>query len=112
MFPDGKLATPAEVIDFAEGAGFELRDVERLREHYALMLRHWVRQLEARHDASAALTNETTYRVWRLNMPACAYAFATDHTSVMQMLFSKTDEAGRTHLPLTRADLFRGQSTD
>ena len=27
-------------------SGFEVRDVESLREHYALTLRHWVRRLE------------------------------------------------------------------
>jgi cyclopropane-fatty-acyl-phospholipid synthase len=33
----------------AARAGFEVRDVESLREHYALTLRHWVRRLEAHH---------------------------------------------------------------
>ena len=36
----------------AEHAGFEIRDVESLREHYALTLRHWVQRLEARHEAA------------------------------------------------------------
>jgi cyclopropane fatty-acyl-phospholipid synthase-like methyltransferase len=37
------------VLRFAEAAGFETRDVESLREHYALTLRRWVRRLEGRH---------------------------------------------------------------
>jgi hypothetical protein len=45
VFPDGELVPPAEVLRFAEAAGFETRDVESLREHYALTLRRWVRRL-------------------------------------------------------------------
>ena len=49
-FPDGELVPINVTLRAAEGAGFEVRDVESLREHYALTLRHWVRRLEAHHD--------------------------------------------------------------
>jgi len=50
----------------AEEAGFEVRDVESLREHYALTLRHWVRRLEAGHAEALRHVDEPTWRVWRL----------------------------------------------
>ena len=47
VFPDGELEPMATMIEALEGAGFEVRDVESLREHYALTLRAWVANLEA-----------------------------------------------------------------
>ena len=107
VFPDGELVTPGEVLRFAEAAGFETRDVESLREHYALTLRRWVRRLEDRHDEARRLADERTYRTWRLYMAACARAFATGRIGVVQALFSRTRENGLCELPLTRAGLYR-----
>ncbi|MEW6635384.1 MAG: cyclopropane-fatty-acyl-phospholipid synthase family protein [Actinomycetota bacterium] len=106
VFPDGELVTPGEVLQFAEAAGFETRDVESLREHYALTLRHWVRRLEFRHEEAAKLIGERTYRIWRLYMSASARAFATGRIGIVQTLFSKADESGVCRLPLTREDLY------
>lgn len=107
VFPDGELVTPDEVLRLAEPAGFETRDLESLREHYALTLRHWVRRLESRHEEAARLADEPTYRIWRLYMAACARAFAAGRFGVIQVLFSRADENGLCRLPLTREDLYR-----
>jgi len=106
VFPDGELVAPADVLAPATTAGFELRDVESLREHYAHTLRHWVRRLEARHDEAAGLVGEPTYRVWRAYMAGCAHAFASGRIGVMQTLLAKRDENGVVQLPPTRADLY------
>ena len=55
--------------------GFEIRDVENLRQHYALTLRHWLRRLEARHDEALRFVDEETYRVWRLYIAGSAHGF-------------------------------------
>jgi cyclopropane-fatty-acyl-phospholipid synthase len=107
VFPDGELVAPAEALRHAEVAGFETRDVESLREHYALTLRAWVHRLEGHRDAATRVVGEEGYRVWRLYMAACARGFATSRIGVIQALLSKPDAAGRTHLPPTRADLYR-----
>jgi cyclopropane-fatty-acyl-phospholipid synthase len=107
VFPDGELMPPGEVIRAAEGAGFETRDVESLREHYALTLRHWVRRLEERHDEASRLVGEQTYRVWRLYMAGVAHGFASGTLGIVQTLFSKPREDGSTTLPWTREDLYR-----
>jgi len=39
-------------------------DVESLRRHYALTLRHWVRALEQKRDAAIQHSSEVTYRLW------------------------------------------------
>jgi cyclopropane-fatty-acyl-phospholipid synthase len=107
VFPDGELVPPHEAIRQAERAGFETRDVESLREHYALTLRHWVRRLEARHNDAVHLVGESTYRVWRLYMSASANGFASGKLALIQALYSKPGPAGTSELPLTRADLYR-----
>ncbi len=50
VFPDGELVPISTTLRVAEEAGFEVRDVESLREHYALTLRHWVRRIEERYE--------------------------------------------------------------
>jgi cyclopropane-fatty-acyl-phospholipid synthase len=107
VFPDGEVIPVSEVNLFAEHAGFEVRDVENLREHYALTLRQWVRRLEAHQAEAIRAADETTYRVWRMYMAAVTYGFETGMNNVNQTLLSKPD-AGKSSLPLTRADLYDG----
>jgi cyclopropane-fatty-acyl-phospholipid synthase len=104
VFPDGKLGPLQAVIGAAEGSGFETRDVESLREHYVLTLRHWVRRLSDHAQEAIALVGERTYRTWRLYMSASAQAFDSGQINIVQTLLAKP-QAGRSNLPLTRADL-------
>jgi cyclopropane-fatty-acyl-phospholipid synthase len=106
VFPDGELVPVGTAALLAEEAGFEVRDVESLREHYVLTLRHWLRRLEAGHDAAVQAADEVSYRVWRLYMSGSVHGFRTGRVNVHQTLFVKPDE-GRSGLPLTRADWYR-----
>jgi cyclopropane-fatty-acyl-phospholipid synthase len=106
VFPDGELVPINETLRASESAGFEVRDVESLREHYALTLRQWVRRLEAHHDDALKFVDEPTYRVWRLYMSGSAHGFATGTLNVYQSLLVKPDANGKSHLPLTRADWY------
>ncbi len=106
VFPDGELVPVSEALVVAEQAGFEVRDVESLREHYAHTLRHWVHNLEAHHEEAARLTDERTYRIWRMYMSAAAVGFDVGETNVFQALLSKSRH-GKAEVPLTRADIYR-----
>ena len=108
VFPDGRLTAAADVISAAELSGFEVRDVESLREHYAMTLRHWVRSLEEKSDAAKALVGDHTFRVWRLYMSGSANAFATAAINIIQTLLAKPTAAGKSNLPLTREDIYSG----
>jgi cyclopropane-fatty-acyl-phospholipid synthase len=88
VFPDGELVPVDTVVGAAEGAGFEVRDVESLRASYALTLRRWVANLESNHDAVAAAAGERVYRIWRLYMTGSAVAFEAAAISVYQLLLS------------------------
>lgn len=106
VFPDGELVQIGEALSAAERVGFEVRDVESLREHYARTLRLWVGNLEARHSDAVRITDERTYRTWRLFMAAAALGFERGRTNVYQALLSK-GRPGASSLPMTRADLYR-----
>lgn len=107
VFPDGELTPISELLSAAESVGFEVRDVENLRAHYATTLRHWVRNLEAQREEAIALTDEVTYRIWRLYMTGTAYNFERGGIGVCQSLLHKPT-GGHSGLPPTRADWYAG----
>lgn len=110
VFPDGELDCVSNILLGMERAGFEIHDVEGLRPHYALTLRHWVARLEAEREAALREVGETAWRVWRLYMTACALEFEAGGTRVYQILSSNRQQ-GAWPLPLTRSDLYRGSGT-
>jgi cyclopropane-fatty-acyl-phospholipid synthase len=105
VFPDGELVPINTTLRAAESSGFEVRDVESLREHYTLTLRHWVRRLEEHADEARSLTGEVTYRIWRLYMAGAAHSFQTGRNNIYQTLLVKP-ERGESGFPLTRADWY------
>lgn len=107
VFPDTDLRPIAEMLAAAAEANLEIRDVESLREHYALTLRHWVRRLENRHAEALREVNEATYRIWRLYMAGSAHSFDCGHLSVYQTLLAKLTPTGDTGAPLTRESWYR-----
>jgi len=107
VFPDGELDCVSNIQLGMERAGFEIHDVEGLRPHYALTLRHWVQRLEASHEAALNEVDEPTYRVWRLYMAACALEFESGGTGIYQILASRRNQ-GEWPVPLSRRDLYVG----
>jgi cyclopropane-fatty-acyl-phospholipid synthase len=107
VFPDGDLVAFDMRLRFAEAAGFEVRDVENLREHYARTLRAWVANLQANRDAAIDATDARTERVWRLYMNASARGFALGRLGLIQSLLAKPRRDGTVRIPPTRRDLYR-----
>lgn len=107
VFPDGELVPISTTLCCAEASGFEVRDVESLREHYILTLRRWVTRLEARRGEARNATDERTYRLWRLYMAGSAHKFRIGQNNVYQVLLSRPSGAG-SDLPLTRSDWYAG----
>ncbi|MFF7123193.1 class I SAM-dependent methyltransferase [Streptomyces sp. NPDC016566] len=100
VFPDGELAPIGTTVTQLERAGFEVRDVESIREHYARTLRRWVAGLEADWDRAVRLTSPGRARVWLLYMAASALAFEHNRIGVNQVLAVRTPESGGSGLPL------------
>jgi cyclopropane-fatty-acyl-phospholipid synthase len=105
VFPDGELHPMAVMVEALEEAGFEVRDVESLREHYALTLRAWVANLEANWDRAVELTSPGRARIWRLYMAGSALGFEGNRLGVNQVLAVRPDVRGLSGMPRTRASL-------
>lgn len=110
VFPDGELEPMATMVDSLEGAGFEVRDVESLREHYALTLRAWVANLEDNWQEAVSSSSAGRARVWRLFMAGSALGFTANRLGLNQILAIKCDARGRSGMPATRADLLARQN--
>lgn len=89
VFPDGEMLSLGEMVVALEGGGFEVLDVEALRQHYALTLRAWVKNLEEQWDEAVRLTSDGRARIWRLYMAASALGFEGGLTGVNQVLLQK-----------------------
>jgi len=106
VFPDGDIPPLPIMLRAAESTSFEIRDVENLREHYALTLRHWLGRLERNHEQALSFVDEMTYRVWRLYLAGSMHGFGRGHLSIYQTLLAKLNPSGHTNLPLTRHDWY------
>ena len=111
VFPDGELEPMDVMVGAIEGAGFEVRDVESLREHYALTLRAWVANLERNWDDALALGTPARARIWRLYMAGSALAFAANRIGINQILAVKPDRHGGSAMPMTRTAMLSGAPT-
>jgi cyclopropane-fatty-acyl-phospholipid synthase len=110
IFPDGELVSISDALQFAERAGFEVRDVENLREHYTRTLRAWVQNIERNRDVAIAAAGEQSYRAWRLYMAGSAQGFRTRRMGLFQSLLAKPEKDGSVPLPPTRRDLYTASS--
>ena len=104
VFPDGELIDVGRVVLSMEAAGFEVRDVESLREHYARTLRAWVANLESRWDEAVAMVGQPRAKIWRLYMAGSAVGFEDGGIGIHQVLGVVPTAAGQSGMPSTRRD--------
>jgi cyclopropane-fatty-acyl-phospholipid synthase len=102
VFPDGELHELGAVVSAMQQQGFEVRHSEGFREHYALTLRAWTANLEARWEEAVRLAGLGRARVWRLYTAACAVGFEPGRIQIHQVLGSRSDD-GRSGFPLRPA---------
>ncbi len=107
IFPDGELVAVSDALQIAERVGFEVRDVENLREHYVRTLRCWVQNIERNYDAVLASAGVASYRAWRLYMAGSARGFSVGRLGLFQALLAKPTAAGSVSIPATRRDLYK-----
>ena len=107
IFPDGELVPLSTTLDALEQVGFEVRDSEALREHYARTLRAWVDNLRPRWPEAVDIVGEARARTWLLYLAACALAFEHGNITIHQVVAVKQGERGVSGLPPTRDEWLR-----
>jgi cyclopropane-fatty-acyl-phospholipid synthase len=105
VLPSGELLPVSDVNLIAEQTGFEVRDVENLREHYAFTLAAWVQRLETNRNRAIQLGGERMYRLWRLYMGVASNQFRRGELQLFQTLLAKPT-GDFSNLPFSRRDLY------
>ncbi|WP_344865857.1 cyclopropane-fatty-acyl-phospholipid synthase family protein [Amycolatopsis ultiminotia] len=100
--PDMTMRPLSRTLAHVETAGFEIRDVHALREHYVPTVRAWADTLERHWDEAVALIGETGARVWRLYLVGGALAFEENRMGVDQILAVRPSVDGGSGMPATR----------
>lgn len=100
--PDMTMRPLSRTLGHLESAGFELRDVHAMREHYVGTVRAWAETLEKNWADVVALIGEPGARVWRLYLVGGALAFEENRMGVDQILAVRPSGDGVSGLPPTR----------
>lgn len=99
VFPDGELEPVGELVSTMNDHGFEIHHEENLRDHYALTLRDWSRNLDANWSSAVAEVGPQRARTWRLYMAACRLGFERNIVQLHQVLGVRLDGTDA-HMPL------------
>lgn len=100
IFPDGELTGSGRIISEIQNVGLEVRHEENLREHYALTLAGWCRNLVENWDACVAEVGEGTAKVWGLYMAGSRLGFERNVVQLHQVLAVKLGPNGEADVPL------------
>ena len=106
VFPQGELPHVSLVLKTMQAGGLEPLDVENLRRHYAKTCGIWADNFEAHADQVLQTVDQKRFRIWRVYLAGCAYAFDQDWISLNQIVCGK---AGRpaAALPWSRRYMYR-----
>lgn len=105
IFPGGELDTIGMTVTNLGRLGFETLDVEDMREHFELTLKHWEDRLYARREEAYALAGEARTRLWLIYFALFKKAFERGSVLVYQTVAQKR-RPGPSGLPLDRASLY------
>ncbi len=100
--PDMHMRPLASTVGLLQDAGFEVRDVHAMREHYARTIRAWSVEMERRWDDVVAMIGEEHARVWRLYLAGGALSFEENRMGVDQVLSVRPRPDGRSGMAATR----------
>jgi cyclopropane-fatty-acyl-phospholipid synthase len=98
IFPGGYIPALSEIVSASEPHKLIPTDIECLRLHYALTLRHWYKRAMANRAAIEALYDERFFRMWQFYLAGAAIAFEHNGLCNYQIQYSRS----RYTLPITR----------
>lgn len=108
VFPDGELPHISLALKSMQQGGLEAFDVENLRRHYARTLQIWADNFENNTEAVRREVDEERYRIWRVYLAGCSYAFEHDDVAIYQIVGRKAG-ALASALPWSRRYMYAGK---
>ena len=106
IFPGSELASIGHTLATMEHVGFEIHDVEGLREHYALTARAWCERLSRRRDEAIAAVGPERYRLWLAYLAGVSRGFHNGSMLIFQAVATKHQGHGPSGMPPTRHHLY------
>ena len=107
IFPGSELIPVGMTTDFLEQTGFEVNDVESWRDHYAITLRHWCKNLSANKERAIELVGAERYRLWVAYLAGGSAGFTAGSIKIFQVVANKKASKGVSGMPPTRDHLYR-----
>ena len=104
IFPGAYPPTLAQIMQILEPYDFAVLDVENLRLHYALTLKHWRERFEQAAEQIRQRLGERLVRMWRLYLGGSRAAFQCGSLHLFQVLFARSASSA---IPWTRAYLYQ-----
>lgn len=103
IFPGAYPPTLREMMLIFEPHNLSVLDVENLRLHYALTLRHWLERFEDHESEVEKMFDMNFVRAWRLYLASSLASFSSGKLQLFQILFS---HPRHNDLPWSRAHLY------
>ena len=88
IFPGAYPPTLSEILAILEPRDFSVLDVENLRLHYALTLRHWLQRFETARERIRQMYDERFTRAWQFYLAGSMASFKTQATCSSSRCFS------------------------
>ena len=107
IFPGAYPPSLREMLEVLEPSGFSVLDVENLRLHYALTLKHWLERFENAKSQVGEMYDERFVRAWRVYLSGSQAAFNTGQMQLFQVLFARQSTNA---VPWTRAYLYGAEA--
>jgi cyclopropane-fatty-acyl-phospholipid synthase len=106
VFPRGELPHISTVLRTMQEGGLEAFDIESLRRHYMRTTQLWSEAFEARAAQIRPLVDEKKWRIWRIYLAGCAWAFEHDEVSIYQVICRAAGQPAQ-GLPWSRRFIYR-----
>ena len=89
IFPGGYTPSLSELVNPIEKSGLIISDLEVLRLHYSLTLRHWKERFLSKKDKILEMFDEKFFRIWEFYLTGCEMEFKWGQQVVFQFQLSK-----------------------
>ncbi|HMJ49530.1 MAG TPA: cyclopropane-fatty-acyl-phospholipid synthase family protein [Burkholderiales bacterium] len=103
IFPGAYPPSLREMLEVVEDWDYSVLDVENLRLHYALTLKHWLQRFENSSGKVKEMYDERFLRAWRLYLAGSIAAFSNGDMQLFQVLFAR---GTNNDIPWTRGHLY------